>query len=38
MQDGLYELVGVKGRQGESAPEGRVKAYACTNCMEFFGM
>lgn len=31
MADGLYEDVQVKGPQGPST-----KAYACTNCMEYF--
>jgi hypothetical protein len=33
MEKGLYDAVAVHGPQGN---KGRVKAYACANCMEFF--
>ena len=31
MKEGLYDVVKVHGRQGPEA-----KAYACTNCFEYF--
>lgn len=33
MKNGLYDCVPVHGKQGLNGP---TKAYACTNCMEFF--
>jgi hypothetical protein len=33
MQKGLYDSVAVHGRQGVNGPR---RAYACSNCMEFF--
>ena len=33
MKKALYDSVPVHGPQGE---KGKAKAYACTNCMEFF--
>lgn len=36
MKTGLYDRVKVHGPQGAQSPDGKAKAYACTNCMEFF--
>jgi hypothetical protein len=33
MKKSLYDCVSVHGKQGCNGP---VRAYACTNCMEFF--